>query len=190
MSLSGDGLDKGHMKNKRLGLQGFGLVLIMLLGGCKDVDELLTFTISDETTFTVESAGLLDLPVNIPTPDVTTNSNQKFENNNTSAALVKDIRLQTVRLTITNPTGETFDFLKSIHLYISTSSSNEIELASLDNIPVGVSTIELETTDERLDAYVKSSSYQVRTNVVTDEALSTDVDVKANIQFRVTAAPL
>lgn len=178
------------MKNKRLAFQGFLLGIIILLAGCKKVDELLTFSISDETTFTVESTALLDLPVNIPTPDVTTNSNQKFENNNTSAALVKDIRLQSVRLTIKNPTGETFDFLKSIRLYISTNSSDEIELASLDNIPVGISTIELETTDDRLDAYVKSSSYQLRANVVTDEALSNDVDVKANIQFQVTAAPL
>jgi len=182
-------LDKGYMKNRKSAFQGFLLSLIIFFCACHQVDALITFSISDETTFTIESTALLDLPIDIPTPDVTTNSNRKFENNNTSASLVKDIRLEAMHLTITSPAGETFDFLKSIHLDISTNSSNEVELAFLDNVPVGVSAIDLQTTDARLDTYVKSSSYRLRTAVVADEALSADVDVKANIQFRVTAAP-
>ncbi len=162
-------------------------LLSTLLVSCKELDELLTFTITDQVGFTIESTSPLDLPLNIPTPDVTTNSQQKFENNNTTAALVKDIRMDNLTLTITDPTGKTFSFLKSIHLYISTNNSDEIELAYHDNVPADVSTVALITTSEKLDAYVKSSSYRLRTSVVTREALGEPVDVQADLKFKVTA---
>src|SRR5687767_5075096 len=111
------------------------ILFLTVLSYCKEVEKLLTFTITDETEFTVESSSPLNLPIEIVTPTVTTNSNQKFENNNTKASLVKDIKLTELRLTVTNPTGKTFSFMRSVHIYISTDQNNEIELAYLDEFP-------------------------------------------------------
>lgn len=166
------------------------LILIAVSTGCKDIDELLTFTISDQTTFTVESASPLNLPLEIATPDVTTNSSQKFENNNTTASLVKDVKLEELRLTIISPSGKTFSFLESVHLYISTGPDDEIALAHIEEVPAGVSAITLITTTEKLDKYVKASSYKLRTSVVTRETLTEAVDIRTDLKFKVTAAPL
>jgi hypothetical protein len=87
------------------------------------------------------------------TPEVTTNSSAEFENNNTKADLVKDVKLKELTLTITDPTAKTFSFLKSIHLYISTDSNDEIELAFKDDINSTSSTITLTTTAAKLDKY-------------------------------------
>ena len=168
----------------------FVLVAFLGLAGCSKVDELLSFYIADQTSFQVESTSPLDLPLEIATPDVTTNSSQKFENNNTTAALVKDVKLNELRLTVTNPSGKTFSFLKSVHIYISTDQSNEIEIAYMDNIPASVSTVTLTTTDQRLDTYVKASSYKLRTSIVTREALSQAVDIQVDLKFHVRAAPM
>ena len=162
----------------------------LALSACNKLDELLTFTISDQTNFTIEGSSPLNLPLDILTPEVTTDSDQQFENNNTSAPLVKDVRLQELRLTITDPSGKTFSFLKSVHLYISTSSSDEIELAYLDDIPSDVSTITLTTSGEKLDTYIKASSYKLRTRVITRESLAQSVDIRSDLVFKVTAAPL
>jgi hypothetical protein len=167
----------------------FSLVLFLVFG-CKSVDDLLTFTISHETNFTIANSAPLNLPVELQTPDVTTNSSQDFSNHDTKAELVKDVRLQQLKLTITNPTGKTFSFLKSIHVYISTNSSNELELAYLDNIASTASTLDLQTTDKKLDEYVKASSYKIRTQIVTKETLTQDVDIKMNLKFKVTADPI
>lgn len=158
--------------------------------GCRNVDDLLTFSINHETEFQVESTSPLGLPLELATPDVTTNSNQSFQNNNTSASLVKDIKLQRVNLSITNPANKTFSFLKSIHVYISTDQHSEILLAHLEEIPQTVSEIELIPTSQKLDAYVKAPSYKVRTRIVTDETLTQPVDVLMDLSFKVTAAPL
>jgi hypothetical protein len=161
---------------------------LCLVFSCSEVEKLLTFTIGDQTTFRVESTA--PLPLEIATPDVTTNSSEKFENNNTAANLVKNVKLQEVRLTISNPPGKTFSFLKSVNLFISTSQSNALPRASIDNIPAGVSTVTMITTDAKLDEYVKASSYKLRTSVVTRETLSSAVDITVDLSFKVTAAPL
>jgi hypothetical protein len=166
------------------------LFTVLIVCQCKQVDDLLTFTIANQVTITVPSNSPLNLPIELATPDVTTNSNQTFANNNTEASLVKDVKLQELKLTIQTPTGKTFSFLKSIEVYISTNSSNEILLASLADVPATATSISLTPTQQKLDVYAKSSSYKLRTSIVTREALTQSVEMKADLKFRVTAAPL
>jgi hypothetical protein len=178
---------KTHRKNFKL-LPG--LFFLGLLAGnfsCSKKDKLFTFNIANESSFTLVASTPVNIPVDIATPGVTTNSTQQFQNNNTNVTLVKDIRLNSLDLTITNPAGKTFSFLQSIHIYISTSASNEIELAYLDNISSTASSISLNTTVEKLDAYVKASSYNLRTKIVTSQVQTQNIDIKNNCKFTVTA---
>lgn len=163
--------------------------LALLIVSCNEVDKLLTFTISNQTEFKINSGIPFNTPFEVPTPDVTTNSTTEFSNNNTKADLVKDVKLQELKLTITNPIDKTFSFLKSINMFISADGQKEILLASLDNINVTTNTINLNCTTERLDNYIKASSYKIRTQVVTKETLTQETTVKANMKFKVTADP-
>ncbi len=167
------------------------LISLPLLFSCDKVDEALTFDIEHSTTVTVQGSVIpFDPPAGMPTPDVTTNSEQKFENNNTSKDKVKDIILKEAELEIQDPPSTTFSFLKEIYVYISTNSVNEIRVAWKTDIPKDVQTINLETTSESLDAYVKSDEYSVRTEVVTREVISQDVEIDMDLIFQVTADPL
>ncbi|PAM95599.1 hypothetical protein B4N84_09300 [Flavobacterium sp. IR1] len=174
------------MKSKLIVLTVF---FSLFLTSCSAVDDLLTFTISNETSIKIKSTSPLNLPIEVLTPDVTTNSSAEFSNNKTKANLVKDVKLKSLQLKLTDPEGKTFTFLKSIHLYISTTDSNEIELAYLDNISSNSNTIDLISSNARLDEYVKADKYKIRTEVTIKETLTQDVTVKANMQFRVTADP-
>jgi hypothetical protein len=163
---------------------------IWMVSGCKQVDHLLTFNFSNTSNFTIAGGASIGLPIDIPTPDITTNSSSEFSNHNTRADLVKNVMLEQLNLSITNPPGKTFSFLKSIHIYISTNANDELEVAYLDDISSTATTLELTTTDQKLDTYVKASSYKLRTKVVTKETLAQDVDVRMNLKFKVTANPL
>ncbi|OHT45579.1 hypothetical protein [Flavobacterium tructae] len=174
------------MKSKLIALS---LFLSLFLSSCDAVDNLLTFTISNETSIQIKSTSPINLPSEIITPDVTTNSSAEFENNKTKASLVKDVKLKSLKLMITNPTDKTFTFLKSVHLYISTTDSDEIELAYQDNINASTNNIDLICTDARLDQYIKADKYKIRTKVTLKETLTKDVTVKAEMKFRVTADP-
>lgn len=171
------------------------IVLISILialgfGACKKVDELLTFEISDQTEIVIESSSPYSLPVEIPTPDITTNSDEEFSNNGTRADLVKDVYLSSLVLSIKSPEDKTFSFLKSIHIYIRTDDSDEIELAYKDEISSDTQSIKLIATDKRLDKYVKADSYKLRTEVTTRETLTQDITIVVDMSFKVTADPL
>ena len=164
-------------------------LLALVTVSCNELDKLLTFTISNQTTFKVNSGFLVNSPAEIATPDVTTNSSAEFKNNNTSVELVKDVQLKEVRLTIADPTNKTFSFLKSVHMYISTTADDEVELGYQDNISSTSNTITLTCTTQKLDKYIKASSYKIRTKLTTKETVTQDVTVKADMSFQVTANP-
>ncbi|MFV5698067.1 hypothetical protein ACM55H_06820 [Flavobacterium sp. ZT3R17] len=161
----------------------------LFIVSCSVVDKLLTFTVSNETSFKIASGFPLNLATEIITPDVTTNSSAEFQNNNTKADLVKDVKLTELKLTITDPTDKTFSFLKSIHLYISTDTNDEIELAYLDDINSTVNTLNLICTSQKLDKYIKASSYKIRAKAVIKESVTKDITVKSEMKFKVTADP-
>ncbi|MDA6071280.1 hypothetical protein NJT12_16805 [Flavobacterium sp. AC] len=165
------------------------LLLSLFLNSCSTVDDLLSFNISNSTSIKIQSTFPVNLPSEIITPDVTTNSSAEFQNNKTKAGLVKDVKIKSLKLSITDPSDKTFTFLKSIHLYISTTDSDEIELAYQDNINSSTNTIDLICTDARLDQYIKADKYKIRTKVTLKETLTKDVTVKADMKFRVTADP-
>lgn len=165
----------------------YGCLGVALLVGCNEIDDLLTFTVSDRTTLRIESTSPLNLPLEIPTPAVSSNSQQQYENNNTRADLVRDVKLDQLTLSITAPDGKTFSFLKTIRIFISADQQKEIELASLENITTPSGSIELVPTATKLDNYAKAPSYSLRTEVTTDETLTQDVDVQVDLKFRVTA---
>jgi hypothetical protein len=165
------------------------VTVLLLITSCNVIDDLLTFSIDNQTTFKIESGFPLGTAFNVVTPDVTTNSSSTFENNNTKAELVKDVKLNELKLTITDPSNKSFSFLKSIHLYISTDANDEIELAYLDEINSTSNTINLTCTSQKLDKYIKASSYKIRTKAVIKESLTQDISVKSDMKFRVTADP-
>lgn len=174
------------MKSKLVALS---LLLFVFLSSCDAIDDLLSFTISNETSIKIKSTSPINLPSEIITPDVTTNSSAEFKNNKTKAELVKDVKIRSLKLSISDPSDKNFTFLKSIHLYISTTDSDEIELAYQDNINSTSNTIDLICTDARLDRYIKADKYKIRTQVTLKETLTKDVTVKADMKFKVTADP-
>ena len=164
--------------------------LFFISTSCNKFDNLVTFYVDDQTTTTIKSSSPVSLPIELPTPDITTNSENEFKKNNTNVDLVKDIYITQLKLTITSPENKTFSFLKSIHIYISTNENNEIELAYKEDVNSNSQSIDLDLTKEKLDTYVKADSYKLRTKATTRETLTQDVDIQIDLQFKVTAKTL
>jgi hypothetical protein len=169
---------------KHIAVAFFGLLAI----SCSLVDNLLTFSIDNQTSITIPSGFPINAPFDL-SAETTSNSSSVFENNNTKADLVKDVRLKELKLTITDPTNKNFSFLKSVHMYISTNDSDEIELAFLDDINSTSNSITLTPTEEKLDKYVKAESFTLRVKAVTKETVTEDITIKADMKFQVTADP-
>lgn len=167
------------------------LVLLTIIGtSCDKVDDLLTFYINQEETITIES----NFPIGVVTPlspiPVKTNSAETFKNNKTQAELVKDVSLNKLTLTISDPSDENFDFLRSIEIYLSNDKGEETKIAYLDEVPKGVKAIELKSTNAKLDKYIKGETYTVKTKATIAKPITRDVAIKAAMRFKVTADPI
>lgn len=170
---------------KKLWVVSLGLIL---LSGCEKARELTQFTFETNTEVTIPAATGVNLPINIFTPDVETNSSQTFENNNTRTDLIEEIRLDECELSIVAPASANFDFLKTIRIYIEAQDLPEILVAEKADMPNGQGqTIDLDVTGVDLTEYIRQPTYNLRVQVVTDEIPSSDIDINVRTLFFVDA---
>ena len=167
------------------------LVLLLAVIGCKKVNQLLTFTV--DVTQSVDIAGYF-VGAQLPKPVVvTTKSEDSFRNNKTTRDKVKNVLLDKMVLSVTNPRDSTFNFLNKLNVYINTpGGNNKILLARITSVPRNVKSINLTPTTERLDAYLKSDTYEltVDATLTPNYFSATTFTVRSDASFKVTADPL
>ncbi|MBK6266434.1 hypothetical protein JKA74_15420 [Marivirga sp. S37H4] len=166
-------------------------ILLFMLTACnldEKIKDVTTFNITNNVNFSIPSSAVVDLPVDLNTPDVSSSSQQSFENNNTRADLVENANLKELTLTITSPEARTFKFLRSVKIYISNDTKGETLLAEKNEIPTDIGSIlELETTGANLDEYIKESTYDLRYDVVIRESVNSTTEINAKMVFEVRA---
>jgi len=83
---------------------------------------------------TIPSSTGINLPFDIFTPEMETNSESKFSVNDTRKDLIEEITLTELELVIISPDTADFSFLNSIEVYISADGLEEIQIASLSEV--------------------------------------------------------
>lgn len=164
------------------------ILSLLILVGCKKLDKLTQFNIDYNSEITIPSGIGINLPFAISTPDMQTNSEASFSENNTRKDLIESVKLTECTLSILSPSGQNFDFIKTIKIYISADGLNEVLVASKVNMANGQgNSITLDLEDQDLQAYIKKDSFKVKSEVVTDEVVSNDITVDIYTRFFVDA---
>lgn len=156
---------------------------------CDKVDDLLTFYINEEESIRIESSFPFGTLMPLTPVTVTTNSEETFKNNKTRAELVKDVTLNKLSLAIAEPQGENFNFLKRIEIYISSEDKKAVKIAYLDEVPQNATSLELKSTNAKLDEFIKGDTYTISTKAELTKPVSQDITIKADMRFKVTADP-
>lgn len=120
-------------------------------------------------------------------PPVKITASEEFKSN--KAKMVKDIVLDKLDLTITNPQNANFDFLKNIEIFIAVDGKSDVKVAYLESVPQGVNTISMKTTNAKLDEYIKADSYSIQTRVTFAKPVQQKTNIKAAMNFKLTADP-
>lgn len=163
------------------------LISISFLG-CKKIDKLTQFNMEYNSTATIPSSTGMNLPFNVLTPDVETNSTSTFKANNTRKDLIEEVILKKLDLTVTSPSGRTFSFLKAINIYINADGLSEAKIAYKDSVPQNAGNkLILNTTNTNLKEYLTKTEYSLRVNAVTDEIISPDYEINIHSVFFVDA---
>jgi hypothetical protein len=164
------------------------LILIALLAGCDKLDKLTQFTLNYEENIVIPATFGINLPFDVFTPEIESNTASTFSVNNTRKDLVEEISLKSLTLTLTAPSESDFSFLNELHIYISADGLDETEIAWKESIPNDTGTVlSLETSGVDLKDYILKDNFKLRVNTVTDEALSTDHHIDLDAEFFVDA---
>jgi hypothetical protein len=175
---------------RKIGIAFILLAGIFLVFSCKQIDKLTQFNLKYKTNFTIKSATIVNIntPFNFYTPAIKTNSENELEVNESRKDLVEQIMVKELKMKITAPEGQTFDFLKSIKIFIKAEDLEEKMIAwKTDMKDDGSVTITLETSDDNLKDYILKDSFQLRTETVTDQILTKDTDIEIDAVFWVDA---
>ncbi len=156
--------------------------LLTIFMGCDTVEKLTQFNMNYDESVVIPSNTVIDLPFQISTPEVETNSESKFAINNTRKDMIEKIILIKMSLTLTSPDGEDFSFLESINIYIHAEGLDEVKIAWKDEISSNTEDVlDLETTGTDIQEYIKKDKFSLRIHTTTDEVLTNDhhIDVKS-----------
>ncbi len=162
-------------------------IFLLLHFNCKKIEELTQFHMPYDETFVVKSNTAIGLPFNIISPEIESNSEHTFSVNDTRKDLVKEIILEKLELSVTNPPNKNFSFLKSAAIYLSANELSEIKVAWIDEVPENAQTIKMQTTDDNLKDYIIKEHFTLRLNTVTREVITSDHHIHAHALFFVNA---
>lgn len=163
------------------------VLLLVSFFGCKKIDKLTQFNMAYDESIVIKSSTGINLPFNVLTPDVETNSESTFELNDTRKDLIEEIRLKKLTLSISSPANADFSFLKSISIFISAEGQKEEKIAWLLDVPADAQTIDLILTGIDLKEYLKAPKIALRLNTETDELLTSDYTIDIHSVFYVDA---
>ena len=168
----------------------FLALLLFISPSCDKIsDRLDTFTQFEmdlDQTITIPASSKAQLPFNITTPDIETDSESSFAVNNSRKDLVEEVTLTKLQLTLSSPENGDFGFLKSIAVYVGAGDLPEVKIAWKDSISEDAGKIlELEVTGVDLQEYIKKEAINLRVNTVTDELLTSDHVIDLHTVFYV-----
>lgn len=171
----------------------FALAALAIISCKKDgiIDSLTQFTFSTDYVISVPPSPSTMFPISTVTQPIATTSEIPYSENKTRADMVEKIRLQELELSVLEPDGGTFKFLKSVTIHAMADGLPEVMVAHTDQVPDDVgSKFKLGTTNVELKEYFAKSRYRLRITVTTDEPVTEDYAVNAHAVFWVDAKVL
>ena len=163
------------------------LTVLCTIISCDKIDELTQFNLEYNTKVVVPGATGVNLPFDLVTPDMETDSESQFEVNDTRKDLIEEIKLTEMQMVITSPTDADFSFLESIEVFIAAEGLDEIKIAEEEVDENAGSTLDIDVLDIDLKEYIKQDAFNLRVNTVTDEVINEDYNIDVNTTFFVDA---
>jgi hypothetical protein len=155
---------------------------------CDKVEELLTFGFNIKGEFDVPPNIPVNIPFNLPSVPMDYNAEEMFAQNNTKPDMVKEIKLDYIEMTVLEPIGQDFTFVKDIEIYLDKDGLGPKLVAWKYDVSDSTGQkLRLDVTPDALDNYLKSDGLKLKLNVTTDKMTSSTVKVSYDIRSRVTA---
>jgi hypothetical protein len=170
-------------------LQTICLLTLILNVSCKKIGKLKEFDLHYNEEFVVPANnGGLNLPFELNSQDMTTNTSSDYKNEGTESKLVESVYLTELLFKVKSPASGNFDFLKSVEIYISSPNNTEVLVASkYDITEEHFNYLYMDVRNINLKGYLQDESYRLRVKTVTDQAIASNMTMTSDETFHVKA---
>lgn len=149
------------------------------------VNQLTQFDINYTSNLTIPASSFtLNVPVDITTPIINTQSSSKFSAEKTTKDLVDEIKLTKFYI---SSNGINLNFLKSFSIYIKTPGQADILVATKTIIPAGSSVIDADVTLTNIKQHIFSDEIQFRVAINFNSAPPSTTELKMDEIIHVNA---
>ena len=164
------------------------LAAVLLISSCATVQSIIKSTFPYTATLIIPASTKVNATVSATS--AASSFDQVFGNQKGSE-YVKEVRIANAKLIAINPTSQSMGAFKSVKLYISNGDSGEVMVASRNDIGENIGNdLILDIDNSRfLDKYIKGNNLRVRMEYVLRKAMSTDVSVRASLNFSSSPNP-
>ena len=162
------------------------IVLGTIFTGCSAVQSIIRSTFPYTANLVVPATAKVNTEQSATSQ--ASSFDQIFTGQGSNTESIKDVRVASVKIDASSPSGQSLGVFKSVKIYISRGdSSKELLVATRNDIATTVgSSIMLDAdTTLLLDDYIKGSTVRIRIEYVLRNAISSDLNLKASIGFNV-----
>jgi hypothetical protein len=135
---------------------------IFLSAGCHPSFDV---TVTGQTTVMASPIPVSLIPLNFAGfGGIDLSQTQDFRNQGITKSEIQSVKLVSVKLDISSPSGANFDFLTSVSFDVSADGEPQAEVASLASVPRGATELNLTVENVELAPYVTAPSMSVTSN--------------------------
>jgi len=163
-------------------------IISLVFFGCEIIDDLTKFDMEFKQTVKIPPTTLINTPFDILLPSVETNSESTFGSNNTTKDLIEEIRLKSLKLTISSPSDADFSYLESIEVFISAEDLPELKIAFKEEVSEAVGAeLSLDIIGDDLKEYLKKDAFKIRLKTTLDKTINEEQTIEVKSVFFVDA---
>jgi uncharacterized lipoprotein YajG len=171
---------------KKLSLVLFAAIIF--LSSCATVQSII------KSTFPYTASLIIPASAKINATNSATSAASSFDQvfgNQKGSEYVKEVRIANAKIIALNPTSQSMGVFKSVKVYISNGDSGEVMVASRNDIGENIGNdLILDIDNSRfLDKYIKGNNLRIRMEYVLRKSVSTDVSVRASLNFSSSPNP-
>lgn len=161
------------------------IIICIIFSSCKN--GMINFNLNFTHEAIIQNTLPVNVPVNLFTPETTTNTEKELEVRDSQKNLVEEVILETLTIEITSPQNQNFNFLQKIEIYINSPKNNEIKVAEKFEIPESQKKINLNAFDVNLKEYLVDDNFTLRIKTVTNQIPGQDVELEIYTDFNISA---
>lgn len=158
------------------------LIISAIATGCATVQSIIKSTFPYTASLIVPASGKSGALLSATSS--TSSFDQIFGNQN-GADYIKEVRVTSVRLDATNPSSQSLGMFKSVKIFLVNGNGAEVMIASRNDVSENIgNNLVLDIDNSRfLDDYIKGSNLRIRMEYVLRNSLTSDVSLRAAINF-------